>query len=117
MTRNILLYLFRRHGTVLVLGGIAFAGPPDDEDDEAYDGNEGEKQPPAALVDVVQTTDAHAQVGQQNGQRPDNAQPHAHLAEQAEDKGDDQVEQEYFFTKRAYEESSLQDYLNAEEED
>lgn len=30
---------------------------------------------------------------------------------------DDQVEQEYFFTKRAYEESSLQDYLNAEEED
>ena len=30
---------------------------------------------------------------------------------------DDQVEQEYFFTKRAYEESSLLDYLNAEEED
>ena len=30
---------------------------------------------------------------------------------------DDQIEQEFYFTKRAYEESSLQDYLNAETED
>ncbi len=30
---------------------------------------------------------------------------------------DDQIEQEFYFTRRAYEESSLQDYLNAETED
>ena len=30
---------------------------------------------------------------------------------------DDQIEQEFYFTKRAYEESALQDYLNAETED
>lgn len=30
---------------------------------------------------------------------------------------DDQIEQEFYFTKRAYEESSFQDYLNAETED
>ena len=54
----------------MVLSGIAFLDPPNDEDDDTHHGDEGNQLPPAALVDVVQTACTQSQLGQQNGEAP-----------------------------------------------
>lgn len=83
-----------RHGTVFVLVGVAFLGPPDDEDDPAHDRDKAEQQQPAALADVVQTAGAQAQLRQQDGEAPNALQGGAGFAEEAEDQTYEEVEEE-----------------------
>lgn len=95
-TKGLVVFSRRRfrHGTVLVLGGVARLGPPVDEDDPTHNRDETEQQPPATFVDVVQTTGTQTQLRQQNGNTPSAGEPNACFTEAAENRSDDEVEQE-----------------------
>ena len=62
------MILFRA-GAVLVVAGLRIGSLKDYEDDRAYKRNESDEDPPAALADVMQTTEDNCKAGNQKCER------------------------------------------------
>lgn len=55
-------------GAVLIIAGIARLNKPVNQKNSAYQGDKGDENPPSRLVDVVETTNAKAEAGEEQGE-------------------------------------------------